>query len=72
MGKGISEESRMFRMGAAVAIGELYATGCLGAGNAATVTAQRFLKSFGIESREDLDALGIKNPNYLSDFEGLL
>lgn len=72
MEKGISEESRMFRMGAAAAIGELYATGSLGNGGEAAETARRFLKSFGIGSRADLDALGIANPNYLRDFDGVL
>lgn len=59
-----------FKMGAAVAVGELYDLGRLGRSPEAKRETQSFLASFGICDMDDLDALGMKGP-YLNDFRQL-
>ena len=57
-----------FRMGAAVAIGELYDEGMLGDKNAAAYDVRDYLESFGIASFDEICKLGITGP-YLEDFK---
>lgn len=59
-----------FRMGATVAVGELYASGRLGEGESAARDAGAFLASFGVRTMDDVRSLGICGP-YIEDFEGL-
>ena len=63
---------RMFqefvRMGAAVAIGELYDEGMLGDKNAVAYDVRDYLESFGIASFDEVCRLGITGP-YLEDFK---
>lgn len=71
---GISNQlsdSDYFRMGAAVAVGELYSAGDLGDRAGAADRVRSFLGSFGICSMADLDAIGLFGP-YRHDFEDLL
>lgn len=57
-----------FRMGAAVAIGELYDEGMLGDKNAVARDVRDYLESFGIASFDEVCKLGITGP-YLEDFK---
>ena len=57
-----------FRMGAAVAIGELYDEGMLGGKNAVARDVRDYLESFGIASFDEVCKLGITGP-YLEDFK---
>ena len=57
-----------FRMGAAVAIGELYDEGMLGDKNAVAYDVRDYLESFGIASFDEVRKLGITGP-YLEDFK---
>lgn len=57
-----------FRMGAAVAIGELYDEGMLGDKNAVACDVREYLESFGIASFDEVCRLGITGP-YLEDFK---
>ena len=57
-----------FRMGAAVAIGELYDEGMLGDKNTVARDVRDYLESFGIASFEEVCKLGITGP-YLEDFK---
>ena len=57
-----------FRMGAAVAIGELYDEGMLGDKNAVAYDRRDYLESFGIASFDEVCRLGITGP-YLEDFK---
>ena len=57
-----------FRMGAAVAIGELYDEGMLGDKNAVAYDVRDYLESFGIVSFDEVCRLGITGP-YLEDFK---
>ena len=57
-----------FRMGAAVAIGELYDEGMLGDKNAVAYDVRDYLESFGIASFDEVCKLGITGP-YLEDFK---
>lgn len=59
-----------FRMGAAVAIGELYDEGMLGDKNAVAYDVRDYLESFGIASFDEVCRLGITGP-YLEDFKRL-
>lgn len=65
-----AESSRYFRMGAAVAVGEMLDGGMLGSGPEALSAARSFLASFGVRSMEDVDGLGITGP-YRRDFASL-
>ncbi|MDO5792543.1 MAG: hypothetical protein Q4Q41_08265 [Coriobacteriia bacterium] len=57
-----------FRMGAAVAIGELHDEGMLGDKNAVAYDVRDYLESFGIASFDEVCRLGITGP-YLEDFK---
>ena len=57
-----------FRMGAAVAIGELYDEGMLGDKNAVAYDVRDYLESFGIASFDEVCRLGVTGP-YLEDFK---
>lgn len=57
-----------FRMGAAVAIGELYDEGMLGDKNAVAHDVRDYLESFGIANFDEVCRLGITGP-YLEDFK---
>ena len=57
-----------FRMGVAVAIGELYDEGMLGDKNAVAYDVRDYLESFGIASFDEVCRLGITGP-YLEDFK---
>ena len=61
-------DSELFKMGAAVAIAELFAMGYLGNGNEGATEVQKYLKSFGISRLDDIVTLGIKGP-YMDDFQ---
>ena len=60
----------LFKMGAAVAVGELYDSGRLGDKIAIASEVIAYLASFGLKDLEDIRALGITGP-YIEDFEGL-
>lgn len=57
-----------FRMGAAVAIGELYDEGMLGDKNVVACDVRDYLESFGVFSFDEVCRLGITGP-YLEDFK---
>lgn len=57
-----------FRMGAVVAIGELFDEGMLGDKDAVADDVCDYLDSFGVTGLDDIRALGISGP-YLEDFE---
>ncbi len=59
-----------FRMGAAVAVGELFDGGQLGDKKAVAGETRSFLESFGLKSLQDIKDLGITGP-YINDFETL-
>ncbi len=59
---------RFFRMGAAVAVGELFEEGMLDA--ASLFEIRGFLESFDICSMKDIRALGVSGP-YLEDFASI-
>ena len=61
-----SRSNAYFRMGAAVAVSEMFGSGRLGDGRRAAEDARRFLASFGVRGMADVDALGIKGP-YAAD-----
>lgn len=63
-----SKFEEFFRMGAVVAIGELFDEGLLGSKNAAAGDVRSYLESFGVASLADVQALGVSGP-YLQDFE---
>ncbi len=56
---------KFFRMGAAVAVGELFGEGMLDA--ATTFEVREFLESFGIDGVQAVRSLGVTGP-YLEDF----
>ena len=60
----------LFKMGAAVAIGELYDSGRLGDKIAIASEVIAYLASFGLRDLEDIRALGMTGP-YIEDFEKL-
>lgn len=57
-----------FRMGAAVAIGELYDEGMLGDKNTVARDVRDYLESFGVSSFDEVCRLGVTGP-YLEDFK---
>ena len=69
-GKGPYSKNDYFRMGAAIAVGELYDMAALGRFLEDDREVKSYLESFGIRGLEDVDALGIKGP-YRRDFERL-
>ena len=68
--EGHRSENDYFRMGAAIAVGELYDMAALGAFLEDDREVKSYLESFGVRGLEDVDALGIKGP-YRRDFERL-
>ena len=60
----------LFKMGAAVAVGELYDSGRLGDKVTVATEVIAYLASFGLKDLEDIRALGITGP-YIEDFEKL-
>ena len=56
------DNNTYFKMGAAVAVSELFGLGRLGSPAKVTGETREFLSSFGIRSMEDVDALGICGP----------
>ena len=60
----------LFKMGAAVAIGELYDSGRLGDKVTVATEVIAYLASFGLKDLEDIRALGMTGP-YIEDFEKL-
>lgn len=63
-----SKFQEFFRMGAVVAIGELFDEGMLGDKAAVAQDVRAYLVSFGVASLADVQALGVSGP-YLQDFE---
>ena len=63
-----SKFQEFFRMGAVVAIGELFDEGMLGDKAAVAQDVRDYLDSFGVASLADVQALGVSGP-YLQDFE---
>lgn len=59
-------DSKHFKMGAAVAVGELFGLGRFGSGEAAADDARSFLMSFSIKGIDDVAALEITGP-YVDD-----
>jgi hypothetical protein len=68
--RGAYSDNDYFRMGAAVAVGELYDMAAFGDLLADDEEVKSYLGSFGVNGMEDVDALGIKGP-YRRDFERL-
>ena len=60
----------LFKMGAAVAVGELYDSGRLGDKVTVATEVIAYLASFGLKDLEDIRSLGITGP-YIEDFERL-
>lgn len=71
MSETYRDNSHYFKMGAAVAVGELWCEGHLGEGEEPASNARAFLESFGIKSTEDLEELGMGD-FYLGDFRNIL
>lgn len=71
MSETYRDNSQYFKMGAAVAVGELWCEGHLGEGEETASNMRAFLGSFGINSTEDLVGLGMGD-TYLSDFREIL
>ena len=63
-----TKEEDYFKMGAAVAVGELFDLGKLGFSEEDFSMVRGFLGSFGVQGLQDVADLGIKGP-YLRDFE---
>ena len=59
-----------FRMGAAIAVGELYDMAAFGTFLEDDREVKSYLESFGVHGLDDVDTLGIKGP-YRRDFERL-
>ena len=68
--EGRYTENDYFRMGAAIAVDELYDMAALGRFLEYDREVKSYLESFGIRGLEDVVALGIKGP-YRRDFERL-
>ena len=68
--EGRRSDNDYFRMGAAIAVGELYDMAAFGAFLEDERAARAYLESFGVHGLDDVDELGIKGP-YRRDFERL-
>ncbi|MBQ9058357.1 MAG: hypothetical protein IJ125_04155 [Atopobiaceae bacterium] len=66
--RGALSDNDYFRMGAAVAVGELYDMAALGRFLEDNHEVRSYLTSFGVNSLDDVDKLGIRGP-YRRDFE---
>ena len=67
MKDGEFTDNDYFKMGAAVAVGELYDSGRLGDKAEVADEVRAYLGSFGLKSMDDIRALGITGP-YINDF----
>lgn len=70
MEESARSDKDLFKMGAAVAVGELYDSDRLGDRIAVAPEVRAYLASFGLKDLEDIRALGIIGP-YIEDFERL-
>ena len=68
--RGAYSKNDYFRMGAAIAVGELYDMAAFGRLIEDEEGVKSYLESFGIRGLDDVDELGIKGP-YRRDFERL-
>ena len=68
--RGEHSDNDYFRMGAAIAVGELYDMAAFGSFLEDENEVKAYLESFGICGRNVVDELGIKGP-YRRDFERL-
>ena len=68
--RGARSDNDYFRMGAAIAVGELYDMAAFGSFLEDEGEVKSYLESFGICGLSDVDELGIKGP-YRRDFERL-
>ena len=68
--RGDYSENDYFRMGAAIAVGELYDMALFRNLLADDQAVRSYLESFGVRGMADVDDLGIKGP-YRRDFERL-
>lgn len=68
--EGRRSDNDYFRMGAAIAVGELYDMAAFGRFLEDDDEVKSYLESFGIRGLDDVDELGIKGP-YRRDFERL-
>lgn len=68
--RGAYSDNDYFRMGAAIAVGELYDMAAFGRLIEDEEGVKSYLESFGIRGMDDVDELGIKGP-YRRDFERL-
>lgn len=66
--RGDYSDNVYFRMGAAVAVGELYDMAAFGSFLESDRDVRSYLESFGVSGMGDVDELGIKGP-YRRDFE---
>ena len=66
--RGAYSDNDYFRMGAAIAVGELYDMAAFGRLIEDEEGVKSYLESFGIRGMDDVDELGIKGP-YRRDFE---
>ena len=70
LGKGPYSKNDYFRMGAAIAVGELYDMAAFRGILCDEAEVRSYLESFGVRGMDDVDELGIKGP-YRRDFERL-
>lgn len=68
--RGDYSNNDYFRMGAAVAVGELYDMAAFGRFLKSDCEVRSYLESFGVCGMDDVDKLGIKGP-YRHNFERL-
>lgn len=68
--RGTYSDNDYFRMGAAIAVGELYDMAAFGRFLENESEVRSYLESFGVRGLDDVDALGIKGP-CRRDFERL-
>ena len=68
--RGEYSDNDYFRMGAVVAVGELYDMAAFGSFLTDEQEVRSYLESFGVRGLDDVDALGIRGP-YRRDFERL-
>ena len=70
MDQSTRSDRDLFKMGAAVAVGELYDSGRLGDKVVVAPEVRSYLASFGLKDLDDIRALGMTGP-YIEDFEKL-
>lgn len=68
--RGAYSDNDYFRMGAMIAVGELYDMAAFRGILCDEGEVRLYLESFGVRGMDDVDALGIKGP-YRHDFERL-